>query len=183
MAKSLMNKSVMKPRRKAEIPQGPKITPRHHRTLILVADGSKARFLKESEDHKKLVPAEDADLVAPKARRPDRDLVTDKPGRGFSTARDGRRGAFEPPHDWHKLEKHNFTAELAKRLDKACTAKRFDRIVVVAPKRSLGELRTLLSPRVRQMVSHEVAKDLTASSPTALRKALADALPEAAIES
>jgi protein required for attachment to host cells len=178
-----MAKSVMKPRRKAKIPQAPDLEPRHHKTLIVVADSAKARFLKESEDHKKLVPAEDADMLAPKARRPDRDLVTDKPGRGFSPARDGRRGGFESPHDPKKVEKHNFTAELAERLDRACSAKQFDRVVLVAPKRSLGELRTLLSPRVRKAVSHEVAKDLTASSPTALRKALADALPEAAIES
>lgn len=178
-----MAKSVMKPRRKAKLPQAPNLEPRHHKTLIVVADSAKARFLKESEDHKKLVPAEDADMLAPKARRPDRDLVTDKPGRGFSPARDGRRGGFESPHDPKKVEKHNFTAELAERLDRACSAKQFDRVVLVAPKRSLGELRTLLSPRVRRAVSHQVAKDLTASSPTALRKALAAALPETAIES
>jgi protein required for attachment to host cells len=176
-----MAKSIMKPRRKAKLPQAPDMKPRRQKTLIVVADGAKARFLQPSEDNKKLVPAEDADMLAPTARRPDRDLVTDKPGRGFSTARDGRRGAFEPSHDPHKLEKHNFTAALAERLDKACSAKRFDRIVLVAPKRSLGELRTLMSVRVRKAVSHEVAKDLTASSPTALRKALADALPEPAI--
>lgn len=178
-----MAKSVMKPRRKAKLPQAPDLEPRHHRTLIVVADSAKARFLKESEDHRKLVPAGEADMLAPKARRPDRDLVTDKPGRGFSTARDGRRGGFESPHDPKKVEKHNFTAELAERLDKACSARQFDRIVLVAPRRSLGELRTLMSPRVRKAVSHEVAKDLTQSSPTALRKALAAALPEAAIES
>jgi len=177
-----MAKSVMKPRRKARVPQAPDLKPRHQKTLIVVADSAKARFLKESEDHRELVPAGGADMLAPKARRPDRDLVTDKPGRGFSGARDGRRGAFESPHDPHKMEKHNFTAELAARLDKACSSKQFDRIVLVAPRRSLGELRTLLSPRVRKAVSHEVAKDLTASSPTALRKALASALPEAAIE-
>src|SRR4051812_45258581 len=178
-----MAKSVMKPRRKAKIPQAPDMKPRHQRTLIVVADGAKARFLKESEDRKKLVLADDADMLAPAARRPDRELVTDKPGRGFSPARDGRRGGFDPPHDPHKLEKHNFTAELAERLDKACLAKQFDRIVLVAPKRSLAELRTLLSSRVRKAVSHEIAKDLTAYSPTALRKALVDALPEAAIKS
>jgi protein required for attachment to host cells len=181
MAKSLMTKSVMKPRRRARIPQAPAMTRRRQRTLIVVADGAKARFLQESEDHRKLVPTDGADMLAPSARRPDRELVSDKPGRGFSTARDGRRGAFEPPHDWHKLEKHNFAARLAERLDKACSAKRYDRIILVAPKRSLGELRTLLSARVKKAVSHEVAKDLTASSPTALRKALANALPEAAI--
>jgi protein required for attachment to host cells len=176
-----MAKSVMKPRRKARIPQAPDMKPRRQKTLIVVADGAKARFLQPSADHKKLVPAEDADMLSPAARRPDRDLVTDKPGRGFSNARDGRRSAFEPPHDVHKLEKHNFTVRLAERLDKACSARRFDRLVLVAPKRSLGELRALLSARVKKAVSHEVAKDLTASSPTALRKALADALPEPAI--
>jgi protein required for attachment to host cells len=181
MAKSLMTKSVMKPRRKARIPQAPEMTSRRQRTLVVVADGAKARFLEPSDDHKKLVPTENADMLAPKARRPDRDLVTDKPGRGFSPARDGRRGRFDPPHDPHKMEKHNFAARLAETLDRACSAKKFDRLVLVAPKRSLGELRTLLSPRVKKAVSHEVAKDLTASSPTALRKALAGALPEPAV--
>jgi protein required for attachment to host cells len=176
-----MAKSVMKPRRRAKIPQAPDMKPRHPRTLIVVADGAKARFLEPSKDHRKLVPAEHADMLSPEARLLDRDLVTDKPGRGFSTARDGRRSALEPPHNVHKLEKHNFTARLAERLDKACLAKKFDRLVLVAPKRSLGELRTLLSARVKKAVSHEVPKDLTASSPTALRKALAAALPESAI--
>jgi len=178
-----MAKSVMKPRRKARIPQAPELKPRRHKTLIVVADSAKARFLKESADRRKLVSAGDADMLSPKARRPDRDLVTDKPGRGFSSMRDGRRGGFESPHDPHKLEKHNFIAELAERLDQACSSKEFDRIVLVAPRRSLGELRALLSPRARKAVSHELAKDLTAASPTALRKALANALPEAAIES
>jgi len=176
-----MAKSVMKPRRKARIPQAPAMRPRRHHTLIVVADGAKARFLKESEDRRKLVPAEEADMLAPGARRPDRELVTDKPGRGFSTALDGRRGAFEPPHDFHKLEKHNFIARLAQHLDKVYMAKKFDRLVLVAPRRSLGELRTLLSSRVKKAVSHEVAKDLTTFSPTALHKALAKVMPEAAI--
>jgi protein required for attachment to host cells len=176
-----MAKSVMKPRRKARPSQAPDIKPRRRRTLIVVADGARARFLKESDDRRTLVPAEEADLLAPKARRPDRDLVTDRPGRGFSTARDGRRSAFEPPHDVHKLEKHHFSARLAEHLDEVCQARKYDRVVLVAPKRSLGELRTLMSARVKKAVSHEIAKDLTASSGRALRKALVDALPEAAI--
>src|SRR6185369_14982593 len=119
-----MGKSVMKPRRKARIPQAPAMEARHKRTLIVVADGARARFLEPSEDHKTLVPSEDADMLEPKARRPDRDLVSDKPGRGFSPARDGRRGGFESPHDPHKMEKHNFTARLAEALDKACSARK-----------------------------------------------------------
>jgi len=178
MAKSLMTKSVMKPRRKAKIPQAPEMTPRRHRTLIVVADGSRARFLEPSEDHRKLVPTEQADMTAAEARRPVRDIVTDRPGRSFSSARGGVRHALEPPHDIHKLQKHNFTARVAGVLDRACAEKRFDRLVLVAPRRSLGELRTLLSARVKKAVSHEIAKDLTGATPAALRKALADTLPE-----
>jgi len=176
-----MAKQVMKSRRKAKLPQAPDMEARRKRTLVVVADGARARFLKPSEDLRKLVPADDADMLSPQARRPSRDLVTDKPGRGFSSMRDGVRHGFEPVHDYHKLEKRKFTARLAETLDQACAAKKFDRLVLVAPRRSLGELRTLLSPRVQKAVSHEIAKDLTASTPAALRRALASALPPAAL--
>ena len=176
-----MAKSVMKPRRKAKIPQAPDLKPRRQKTLIVVADGARARFLQQSEDRRKLVPAGGADMLAPTARQPDRELVSDKPGRGFSRARDGRRGAFEPPHDFHKVEKHNFAARLAEHLERLREDGKFDRLVLVAPRRSLGELRKLLTPQVKKAVVHEVAKDLTASPAAALRDALVSKLPEAAL--
>ena len=80
-----MAKQVMKSRRKAKLPQAPDMEARRKRTLVVVADGARARFLKPSEDLRKLVPADDADMLSPQARRPSRDLVTDKPGRGFSS--------------------------------------------------------------------------------------------------
>jgi protein required for attachment to host cells len=174
-------KQVVKPRRTARLPQAPKMELRHKRTLIVVADGSRARFLEPSEDSRKLVPSEQSEMTAAEARRPARDLVTDKPSRGFASARSGeRRHAFEPSHDLHKMQKHNFTARLAEVLDKACEEKQFDRLVLVAPERSLGELRSSFRSR-KKVVSHEVAKDLTNSTPTALRKVLADCLSSAAL--
>src|SRR5205807_6082885 len=65
-----MAKQVMKSRRKAKLPQAPVLEPRRKRTLIVVADGARARFLKPSEDLRKLVPADDADMLSPHARRP-----------------------------------------------------------------------------------------------------------------
>ena len=47
----------------------------------------------------------------------------------------------------------------------------------MAPRRSLGELRTLLSAAVKKKVSHEVAKDLTASTEASLWRALEKVLP------
>ena len=71
------------------------------------------------------------------------------PGRTFSASRNGVRHAFEPPHGYHKLEKHRFMATLADALDDACGRRAFDDLILVAPCRSLGELRGLLSKRVQ----------------------------------
>lgn len=172
-----MAKSVMKPRRKARLPGAPQMEPLRKRTLIVVADSARARFLEPSEDARKLVPASQLDLVSPTSRRPTRDLVADKPGRGFRSAGSRMRHAYEQAHDLHKLEKHRFVESLARTLDEICGRGDFDRLVLVAPARSLGELRGLLSPRVRRMISHEVPKDLTASTPTSLKRALAAILP------
>lgn len=111
------------------------------RTWIVVADGARARFFTASEDGRKLVPA--------------RDFKSDKPGRSYSSSRSGVRHAFEPPHDYHKIEKHRFSESVAKALDEASESKAFDRLVLVAPHRSLGELRELLSARVKRQISRE----------------------------
>jgi protein required for attachment to host cells len=138
------------------------------RTWIVVADGARARFFMASGDGGGLVPARAADMVAPLSRRPARDLKSDKPGRGYSSSRSGVRHAFEPPHDFHKIEKHRFAASLAEALDEASGAKAFDRLVLVAPHRSLGELRGLLSARVKRQISQEIARDLTNQTPARL---------------
>lgn len=172
-----MTKSVMKPRRKAKLPLAPPMEPRRKRTLIVVADGARARFFEPRHDAHTLVPASQADMVSPESRLLNQEIVTDRPGRGFRSARSVNRHAFEPPHDHHKLEKHNFAVALARTLKDACERHQFDRLVLVAPRRSLGELHALLSPQVRKRVSHEIAKDLTASTPAALWRALEKVLP------
>jgi protein required for attachment to host cells len=131
------------------------------RTWIVVADGARARFFTVAEDGSKLVAARAADMVAPLNRRPARDLKSDKPGRSYSSSRSGMRHALEPPHDYHKIEKHRFSASLAKALDEANEGNAFDRLVLVAPHRSLGELRGLLSARVKRRISQEIPKELT----------------------
>jgi protein required for attachment to host cells len=175
-----MTKSVMKPRRKAKLPQAPPMEPRHKRTLIVVADGARARFFEPRHDAHALVSASQADMVAPGSRLQNQEIVADKPGRGFGSAEAStHRHAFEPTHDPHKLEKHNFMAELARALDEL--SGQYDRLVVVAPPRSLGELDPLLSPQVKKMVSHRIPKDLTGANPRDLWRALEKVLPTPAL--
>jgi protein required for attachment to host cells len=53
-------------------------------------------------------------------------------------------------------------------LDEAYERKDFDQLVLVAPHRSLGELRGLLSERVQRCVRKEIARDLTGVTPSTL---------------
>jgi len=147
---------------------------RSRKTTIVVADGSRARFFTPSDDAKALRSSGQADMVWPASRTRTRDLKSDKPGRAFAGAGASRRGGLEPPHDFHKLEKHRFTLELAHALNASFERREFDQLVVVAPRGSLGELRKLLPIRVLRVVALEIAKDLTAESPAALWKRVAD---------
>lgn len=63
-------------------------------------------------------------------------------------------------------------ATLAGALDDACGQRAFDDLILVASRRSQGELRGLLSKRVQVSVRHEVAKDLT-NQPASLLRSLA----------
>jgi protein required for attachment to host cells len=135
--------------------------PKRPKTWIVVADGARSRFFTPDIEGRKLTPAGPADLVAPQSRQRPRDLKSDKPGRSYGSSRSGVRHALEPPHDYHKLEKHRFMATVARALDDACRKAEFAELVVVAPRRSLGELRGLLSKRVQESIHAEVAKDLT----------------------
>lgn len=143
---------------------------------VVVADGARARFFMPRDDARGLVAAAAADMVSPESRRPARALKSDRPGRSHSSSRSGVRHALEPPHDYHKLEKRRFSAALAQTLDGACDRKAFDSLVLVAPRRSLGELRLLMSGRVRRQIVKEVARDLTNETPASLWRHLAPAV-------
>ena len=75
-------------------------------------------------------------------------------------------------NDYHKLEKRRFMATLAGVLEDARGRGSFDDLILVAPRRSLGELRGLLAKPVLDCVSQEVAKDLTGEPPSRLRQRL-----------
>ena len=132
------------------------------RIWFVIADSARATFFGLNAAGTALVRTNVPDLSAADVRIPSRSLKSDKPGRSLGSAPGGTRHAIEPHHDYHKLEKHKFTVSLAEALDKACAADKYDQVVLVAPKRSLGELRTVLSERVRSRVAGELAKGMSA---------------------
>ncbi len=127
-------------------------------TWILIADGARARIAVNRGPGKGLKAALDHDFAASHA--PTRAFTSDKPGRGFERA-DGARHGVGPRVDWHTFEKHLFAESMAQVLDAAAQARTFDRLILVAPPKTLGALRQALKTRTRDMVTGEVGKDLT----------------------
>lgn len=144
-------------------------------TWIVVTDGGHARIAVSEGTGPKLriaptyVKEMDADVPA------GRDIVTDKPGRTFDSAGTGRH-AMAPPSDPREQAKQEFIRSVAQCLEDAAGQGKFQRLILVAPPRALGELRSCLSSGLQSKVAHEVAKDLNRLSPAELGEHLAKAL-------
>jgi protein required for attachment to host cells len=140
-----------------------------HNSCVLVADGRKMLFFRNEGD------GEFPNLEVERKRVDDnpvnRDQATDASGRTFSSAGTPRtnsavsagannRSAYEET-DFHQLEEDRFAAEAADMLKERALRNEFDSLVVVAPPKTLGELRKHYHKEVEKRLAAEVAKDLT----------------------
>lgn len=129
-----------------------------HKTWILIADGARARILSNDGPGKGLSEPMNHELAASHA--PSRSYGTDKPGRGFASFGKSRH-AKAPRIDFHTFEKQRFARDVAAMLDAAEAKGAFDRLVLVAPAKTLGELRRVLGAASLDKVTAELGKDLT----------------------
>ncbi|MHA1600543.1 MAG: host attachment protein [Alphaproteobacteria bacterium] len=127
-------------------------------TWILIADGARARIVLNDGPGRGVRPGPDKDFEGMNA--PSREIVSDKPGRSFDSAGQGRH-SMEPHTDPHEHEQRTFHHRLAVYLDQAEKRGDFDRLVVVAPPKALGNLRRELTDATRAKVVGELNKDLT----------------------
>ena len=140
-----------------------------HNSCVLVADGRKMLFFRNEGD------GEFPNLAVERKRvddnPADREQGTDQPGRAFASAGSPRTGgavsagahnrsAYEET-DFHQLEEDRFAAEAADLLNRRALRNDFDSLVVVAPPKTLGELRKHYHKEVEKRLAAEVAKDLT----------------------
>ena len=142
-------------------------------TWVLVADGSRARLFVRQPSDASLSPALDQELIG--TNLPSREIGSDRPGRTFDSGGQGRH-AKEPPTDPARHAQAEFAREIALLLDDKRKAHAFDRIVVVAAPRFLGELRSMMPQQLRDLVAAEIAKDLTKSPPHELQQRLTELL-------
>lgn len=140
-----------------------------HNSLILVGDGQKALFLRNRGTAQRL------DLVVERILEQDnpatREQGADRPGRSMASAGTARSAMEEA--DWHDLAKERFAVELADALYRHAHANYFDKLVVVAPPRILGNLRKAFHAEVAGRVTAEIPKELTSHPIAEIEKLLA----------
>lgn len=127
-------------------------------TWILVADGARARILVNQGPGKGIEQLAGADFRADHS--PSGALMSDRPGRTFDSAGDGRH-AMGAKTDPHTAAKRDFAGQIADFLEHNAQQKKFGRLIILAAAKTLGDLRAALPDPVRALVTAEVAKDLT----------------------
>lgn len=126
------------------------------RLCILIADGEHARLLRPDENNA-LQVANYFDSAT--AHRMAHDLVSDRLGRAFESARPGSHG-IAARHDPHELEEQKFAHFVARQLCDAAAGDGFDRLVLVAPAHVLNDIEAALDEPTAAKVVGRLAKDL-----------------------
>jgi protein required for attachment to host cells len=128
------------------------------RTWVLIADAARARVFETTGKGTGLSVV--ADMALHAELNPSHTLGTDRPGRSFESV-GSTRHALESSSDPHREQKRMFAKRIAQALHERHAASSFDRLVVVAPPTTMGDLRTALSGKVKAAVIAELVADLT----------------------
>ena len=127
-----------------------------HNALVFVGDGRKALFLRNDGDEK--FPNLKTETVFEDENPPSHAQGTDRPGHIGKGSQ--RRSAVEPT-DWHDIEEHHFARKVAAALEQVVRTRKVKALVVVAPPRTLADLRDAFHADVKARVIAEIHKDLT----------------------
>lgn len=138
---------------------------------ILIADGVRARLLVHKRGEESFKPALDHEFIG--TNLPSRDIASDRAGRALGGNRPASH-AVQPRTDPHRHEEEAFTRKIASILEKARKRDAFDQLVVVAPPKALGDLRSAFTKPLQERIKAELNKDLTTVPIHELSKHLSD---------
>ena len=128
-----------------------------HKSVVLVADGRKMLFLRNEGD------ATHPNLTVEHAREQEnpatREQATDAAGQS-SSPQGAARSSVEPT-DFHQIEEDRFAADAAEFLKKRALSNDYEALIVIAPPKTLGELRKHYHKEVSDRLTGELSKDLT----------------------
>ena len=140
-----------------------------HDAIVFIGDGRKALFLRNHGDEK--FPNLRTERVFVDINPATHDQGTERPGRTVSSMGPGR-SAVEST-DWHDLEQHKFVRTVSAALEKLVREQNVKALIIVAPPRTLADLRHDLHSDVKACLLAEVGKDLTKHPLSEIEKHLA----------
>ncbi len=131
--------------------------------LILVAENSRAKLLEADFPRSEL--REVKDFTHGKSRLSNRQLTSDsRPGRCYDSNGKGRH-AMAPDTEPKEIEAQVFARELVQYLDhERNNGHTFNKLVVMAPPKFLGLLRSSMPETLRKLVAAEVNKSMVRKS-------------------
>lgn len=127
-------------------------------TLIVIANGSKAKFFYNEGLNKGLLARPELNLEEQTLHASD--IQADKPGRSFNRGDTGRH-AMEYSSDPQDVKMQLFAKKVVARIEEAVQDSKYDRIVIAASPHMLADLRKAVPPSLHAKVLAEIDKDLT----------------------
>ena len=133
-----------------------------HNALVLVADGTKALFLRNHGDQNQIdLRTESHDK---RQDRKDRELKTDAPGTAAVRFSSGGAEVFRPAMsetDFHQQEEDRWIKDAAEELKKRALRNDFDTLAIIAPPKALGYLKKCLHKEVEKRIVVTINKEMT----------------------
>ena len=136
--------------------------------LVLVTDGRKTLFFRNQGDVNQIdlrteAHDERVDLS-------DGEMKTDAPGSMHQSTGSGRSSYEET--DFHQLEEDRWAKTAAEEVNKRALSNDFDALAIIAPPKTLGELRKQLHKEAIKRVVVEISKEMTGHTIADIEKLL-----------
>ncbi len=140
----------------------------HQVTWFVVASRTDAVFYFDGDDHKFHFIHR---LSNPLGNEQERELDSDRPGSGVSSAAGGTiRHALDRRSFRHERVAETFAQKIAESLESSLNEKRFSSLVLVAEPHFLGLMRSALPLAVSRTIQSEVGKEYSDSSDVEIRE-------------
>ncbi|MBA3667783.1 MAG: host attachment protein [Sphingomonas sp.] len=131
--------------------------PLANNALVLVTDGRKTLFFRNHGDINQIDLRTEAHDERQDAS--DAEMKTDGPGSVRQSASSGRSTYEET--DFHQLEEDRWAKTAAEEVNKRALAHDFTALAIIAPPKTLGELRKKLHKEAARRVVCEIAKEMS----------------------
>jgi len=132
--------------------------PLANNALVLVTDGRKMLFFRNQGDENQIDLRTEAHDERADAK--DSEIKSDAPGSIGQSAGYSGRVAYEET-DFHQLEEDRWAHNAAEEVNRRALTNDFDALAIIAPPKTLGEIRKKLHKEAERRVVCEIDKEMT----------------------